>query len=863
MRKNVQVVGWYHRKNLGDDVFEYVFKKFFENEYPTCNYNIKNINEIEKISNDTDVVLFGGGDLINDYFMKKFWTITDNAKQYPVYAVSIGIPYPKLIDEGYLDSFDYIIHRNQTDNGELVEKYGDQRVKHFPDLAMLLPKYSDKNATNYFDHLDIDRKTKKIGICLSKTIYSSKEPEIYDQLVENLAVFFMKVAQFQRKKWSSCLQSSAPKYELFFIPFCVDSKKDQDDREINKDIYEKIGEFGKFDNIHIINNGLEMDEIIPIFNFFDLTVCTRFHANIFSVITNTPMLPIYSSRKVDNLIEELNLDDYAYKMKVNPEFLYPIEINSEELMEKFLYLEKNYDTVKTDLQIFNEINKPKLDQLLTTLKNLIFYSPRYYSNKPLVEGENSELDDLTYSKCSKIIENINKMFDLDITDTIVKEQGALKNIFDESQITLVCQIIAFTLLKDKRNDCIYGLKEQILGNDFNLFDACKWILNYNQENNIDFNKYVTNTIALDDRKLDMEFIKQHGLRGYHRSGWNYVLNHLENLHTNQNGIIFDSYLDKTFGWDHDFLESIGFIPYTREWVGVLHHTPEENYSENNLTQLFNKRSFIESLDSCKALIVFSEYLRDWIRSRLPINIFETDKRHIKIIVLKHPTQMVSECLKFNWRNFLSNKNKKVVHIGAWLRNSYSIYDLDVPAQYQKCALKGKAMDNYFITDKQMNCIETKLLEIGGVKCTHYGSGFVEENTEICRPNHKNGNKYVIGLIQMIKEKHESVRVLDCLSNEKYDSLLSENIVFIELIDASAVNTILECIVRNTPILVNRLPATEEYLGCNYPLFYDNVDHAYELLRDDRNIHRAHKYLAGLDKEKFTIEYFINQIIKHI
>ena len=45
-----------------------------------------------------------------------------------------------------------------------------------------------------------------------------------------------------------------------------------------------------------------------------------------------------------------------------------------------------------------------------------------------------------------------------------------------------------------------------------------------------------------------------------------------------------------------------------------------------------------------------------------------------------------------------------------------------------------------------------------------------------------------------------------VSAYRYDCLLSENVVTIELFDASANNVIVECIARNTPIVVNRHPA---------------------------------------------------------
>ena len=46
-----------------------------------------------------------------------------------------------------------------------------------------------------------------------------------------------------------------------------------------------------------------------------------------------------------------------------------------------------------------------------------------------------------------------------------------------------------------------------------------------------------------------------------------------------------------------------------------------------------------------------------------------------------------------------------------------------------------------------------------------------------------------------------VILMDRASDEEYDKLLSENIIFVELYDSSANNLVIECIARNTPILI--------------------------------------------------------------
>ena len=65
-------------------------------------------------------------------------------------------------------------------------------------------------------------------------------------------------------------------------------------------------------------------------------------------------------------------------------------------------------------------------------------------------------------------------------------------------------------------------------------------------------------------------------------------------------------------------------------------------------------------------------------------------------------------------------------------------------------------------------------------------------------------------------------------------------------DTSANNIVSECIVRNTQILINNLPAMRENLGNNYPLFYDDIETAGKLLTRERII-EARNHLKNLDE----------------
>jgi len=109
---------------------------------------------------------------------------------------------------------------------------------------------------------------------------------------------------------------------------------------------------------------------------------------------------------------------------------------------------------------------------------------------------------------------------------------------------------------------------------------------------------------------------------------------------------------------------------------------------------------------------------------------------------------------------------------------------------------------------------------------------------------------------------DSVKKVRFLSNRNYDNLLSENIVFLDLYDSSANNAIIECIARNTPVLVNPLEPVVEYLGKEYPLYFNSLEEAAVKAEDMEQIRAAHKYLLNHPlKPKLTGEYFRESLVQ--
>jgi hypothetical protein len=242
--------------------------------------------------------------------------------------------------------------------------------------------------------------------------------------------------------------------------------------------------------------------------------------------------------------------------------------------------------------------------------------------------------------------------------------------------------------------------------------------------------------------------------------------------------------------------------------------------------------------------------------------------NIKVYCITHPTEIDVE--KFTPKKFYENPNKKLLHIGGWLRNIYSFYDINLPEyirckigfllgdgshlpiQYKnytmkKVALRGKHTSNYYphpdfvtclkgmLSNSKSNCVTNCSSNCSSncvSNCSSNCSGYINESNIT--------NNWNLHFYEDICNKIKSVDFIDYLSNTDYDQLITENVVYINLIDASAVNTIIECIIRHTPIIVNKHPAVVELLGEKYPL-YIKSDHCdvYKLLQSDKLIRRAH------------------------
>lgn len=329
-------------------------------------------------------------------------------------------------------------------------------------------------------------------------------------------------------------------------------------------------------------------------------------------------------------------------------------------------------------------------------------------------------------------------------------------------------------------------------------------------------------------------------RSHHRSGWQYAMDSLLPLH-NDRGVLFESFLEDPFAWQqkhsglrsgsqllHFMLEPTQYpslnaqerriIPFREPWVGFMHNPPGMPswlHPDESAEHILASRAWRDSLPHCVGLFTLSEHHARWLRHT-------TGK---PVSALLHPTQEPSEHFCFD--AFLHNPRKKIVQVGWWLRRLTAIDRLPIgpgnALNYQKVRLRP-----------------------------HFGAGSGARLAALISQERES---------QPGEDYRSTTAELSHLDNNGYDALLARNIVFVQLYAASANNTVIECCIRGTPLLVNPLPAVIEYLGADYPLYYRDLEHAAAMALDTGRLQAAHDYLLECPlRQRLGGDYFRQSLL---
>lgn len=252
-----------------------------------------------------------------------------------------------------------------------------------------------------------------------------------------------------------------------------------------------------------------------------------------------------------------------------------------------------------------------------------------------------------------------------------------------------------------------------------------------------------------------------------------------------------------------FIEENTVLPKDEPWGGFVNIVPEE------LPKL-------DGWNNAKKLWVFSEDMAQRVR---PLT-------NAEVTVVPYATE-ATEC-KFRPDNFVNNPLKLVVGVGHGGQSLSSLNRLNLrnsPHHYLKVRLCPLKVNPQVISDRLAS--EEKSL------------GFT-----------------------LTRQELESVSDVSQLTHKDYDRLLSQNIMFVDFTTPVVHNILVECLIRCTPILVAPLPWVVEYLGKDYPFYFNSLEEAVDKANDLDAIHRAYQYIAAHDvRSKVFLDSFEEKFVR--
>jgi hypothetical protein len=241
------------------------------------------------------------------------------------------------------------------------------------------------------------------------------------------------------------------------------------------------------------------------------------------------------------------------------------------------------------------------------------------------------------------------------------------------------------------------------------------------------------------------------------------------------------------------------VVYDVPWVGIFHH-PAKIYSP--LTN--DQKSCVTRLAKDKDFRASHHYLKGAIAMCPTVGQLLQSWLRVPVLCVKHPTKQAPQ-----WR-----EAKRLWQAGFYLRDLRFIYRLDT--------------------------------DVPRARSVPWLGWQLVRDAAIARRVH-----------DPVKMPH--VEQLPRLSDDEYDEMMCTSVVVTHLHGAAANNIVIECIARCTPLLVNRLPETEYYLGEQYPMLYRSIDEASRLLAQDGIFERTHQYLQAMDKSWMSGELFAQQV----
>lgn len=276
MKPKVTVLGWYGQGNLGDEAYKIAFPLLF----PGVEFEF--VNDIKSVNS---TVVLGGGDVYNAFYIDKLRRLSARK-----FAMSVNCTDKQLIDQS-IAMFDKVFFRAHN------TAFVNDKVRVFPDFTFILEPSilrGKELIERQFKETDSDKYERVIVVVMNSFL------SVNEGLLARDYLNFEKVATDLAQIFDETSAS------FLFLPFT--NGFPQNDRITNSVVYSRC-KFWKKNSLWY--RPISVQEALDICCAANLTISSRLHGDIFSVIGGTPFIDLTHHSKTHAFLDFINRPEWS------------------------------------------------------------------------------------------------------------------------------------------------------------------------------------------------------------------------------------------------------------------------------------------------------------------------------------------------------------------------------------------------------------------------------------------------------------------------------------------------------------------------------------------------------------------------
>lgn len=258
-------------------------------------------------------------------------------------------------------------------------------------------------------------------------------------------------------------------------------------------------------------------------------------------------------------------------------------------------------------------------------------------------------------------------------------------------------------------------------------------------------------------------------------------------------------------------------------VPFMHGTPHGRFANDNyeLHYLWSSPEFRAVRSRIPTIFTFSNYFADHVRALVDGDVH----MQTSVVVTSHP---ISDGIATDFANeniLCRICEKRLVALGQQNRYASTIYLVNTTT-WQKYWLPSS-----IISSEEARDTAWRELQALGIELT--------------------------------EDVASSVNITSIDSYAEYERFVASSVLLVHIRDGNANNAVLDAIATSTPVIINRHPSAVEYLGPDYPLYFDEVIEIQQIIEDWSRVEHAARYLKAMDKTRFLMHAFVSSFHKNV